>query len=384
MLFTLLVTGLIFFGLWCMYRAFGSRAHDPVERFLRQYFPASKTRLDATLRQLRNQPTFLSKVPKVFTQPHLLPDRFSYETEQRTGETRSGQSAAAEHSVQHQPTPDPQPAIAEDGMTTNSLLQAKLYSQVTPANRPDAQTESSEIGKTQKHASESEFEFEKIDALDTQHSGMPGNDLSAKGTIQKNDHQNERNSTTKSHIDKDSLLHGDSVENQQLNAKAIDAMKNSADIVKLRAEANKAQELSAQVQTLRDEASHTQETLLENKRPKDDIKYSQKLAEKNSAFDNENRNSAKNPDTNISRKQLFSPPSYQDDLKQIKGIGKVMERTLNELGVTTFKQLSELDSRDVERVSNALSVFPGRIERDEWVKQAQRFHKVIYSETSQS
>jgi len=72
---------------------------------------------------------------------------------------------------------------------------------------------------------------------------------------------------------------------------------------------------------------------------------------------------------------LFTRPSQTDDLKKIKGIGPVMERTLNQLGVSTFEQLSKFTQQDVERVSDALAVFPGRIERDQWVAQAARFYQ---------
>lgn len=67
---------------------------------------------------------------------------------------------------------------------------------------------------------------------------------------------------------------------------------------------------------------------------------------------------------------LFSAPGKSDDLKQIKGIGPVMERTLNDLGVTTFQQLAEFTPEDVDKVSAAIGAFPGRIERDGWVEKA--------------
>ena len=51
-----------------------------------------------------------------------------------------------------------------------------------------------------------------------------------------------------------------------------------------------------------------------------------------------------------------------------------MEETLNDLGITTFKQLSEFQDAEVQMVTDALSElnagFGDRITRDEWVKQA--------------
>jgi predicted flap endonuclease-1-like 5' DNA nuclease len=81
------------------------------------------------------------------------------------------------------------------------------------------------------------------------------------------------------------------------------------------------------------------------------------------------------------RQALFTAPAEKDDLKKIKGIGPVMERTLNELGVTSFKQLGEFNQDNIQRVSDALEVFPGRIERDKWVPQAKEKYQEKYSLT---
>jgi len=69
-------------------------------------------------------------------------------------------------------------------------------------------------------------------------------------------------------------------------------------------------------------------------------------------------------------KPLFTAPAESDDLQQIKGIGKVMEKTLNDLGVTTFEQLANFTEEDIFRVTEALDGFTGRIERDRWIEQA--------------
>jgi|GEM_PF-4866693 len=74
-------------------------------------------------------------------------------------------------------------------------------------------------------------------------------------------------------------------------------------------------------------------------------------------------------------RQMFVRPAEQDDLKLIKGIGKVMEKTLHELGITTFKQLASFQQSDIQKVSDALTEFPGRIERDNWVGQAKELYQ---------
>lgn len=79
---------------------------------------------------------------------------------------------------------------------------------------------------------------------------------------------------------------------------------------------------------------------------------------------------------------LYKAPDYQDDLKKIKGIGPVMERTLNELGVTTFAQLANFDQQDIDRVSAAIDAFPGRIQRDDWVGKAKLQQRQKYGESA--
>ena len=59
----------------------------------------------------------------------------------------------------------------------------------------------------------------------------------------------------------------------------------------------------------------------------------------------------------------------KDDLKRIKGIGVVIEKRLEALGFTTYAQLAQWTQGDIDRVSNSLD-FKGRIEREQWVHQA--------------
>jgi predicted flap endonuclease-1-like 5' DNA nuclease len=62
--------------------------------------------------------------------------------------------------------------------------------------------------------------------------------------------------------------------------------------------------------------------------------------------------------------------SHRDDLKVIKGIGPKMESILNEFGIVAWEQVAAFAAPEVEKVSNAIKTFPGRIERDQWVGQA--------------
>jgi predicted flap endonuclease-1-like 5' DNA nuclease len=63
-----------------------------------------------------------------------------------------------------------------------------------------------------------------------------------------------------------------------------------------------------------------------------------------------------------------------DDLKQIKGVGPGLEKTLNELGFYHFDQIQNWRKAEIEWVDSRLK-FPGRIVRDEWTKQAKTLAK---------
>jgi predicted flap endonuclease-1-like 5' DNA nuclease len=60
----------------------------------------------------------------------------------------------------------------------------------------------------------------------------------------------------------------------------------------------------------------------------------------------------------------------KDDLKLISGIGPVIEKKLNAIGIYTFKQISEFTPYAIEQVTAAIKFFPDRIGRDNWIGQA--------------
>jgi predicted flap endonuclease-1-like 5' DNA nuclease len=71
-------------------------------------------------------------------------------------------------------------------------------------------------------------------------------------------------------------------------------------------------------------------------------------------------------------RNLLSHPSHgkPDDLTQLKGVAKVLERTLHKMGVFYFWQIAEWSPEDVQYVDSQLDDFRGHIERDGWVTQA--------------
>jgi len=58
-----------------------------------------------------------------------------------------------------------------------------------------------------------------------------------------------------------------------------------------------------------------------------------------------------------------------DDLKRIRGIGVLIEKRLNGMGVSTYEDIANWTREDIDRVSGQLD-FKGRIERENWVEQA--------------
>ena len=72
-------------------------------------------------------------------------------------------------------------------------------------------------------------------------------------------------------------------------------------------------------------------------------------------------------------------PKEVDDLKQIKGVAKVIEGKLHKAGIYTFRQVVEWEDSAIEAFSEKLS-FGGRVRNDAWQEQCAQFHKEKYGE----
>ncbi|MDX3929070.1 MAG: NADH-quinone oxidoreductase subunit E [Shinella sp.] len=70
----------------------------------------------------------------------------------------------------------------------------------------------------------------------------------------------------------------------------------------------------------------------------------------------------------------ISRPEAIDDLKLISGVGPKIEGILHELGIFTFAQVASWKKAEREWVDGYLN-FRGRIEREDWVKQAKALAK---------
>ena len=75
----------------------------------------------------------------------------------------------------------------------------------------------------------------------------------------------------------------------------------------------------------------------------------------------------------ISERLPAAVPNQADDLKRIDGIGSFIEKKLNEIGIFTYNQISNLDDDLIEKITHAIQFFPGRIKKDDWVGQARRY-----------
>lgn len=72
---------------------------------------------------------------------------------------------------------------------------------------------------------------------------------------------------------------------------------------------------------------------------------------------------------------LLDSPTAPDDLKLIVGVGPVLERMLQQLGVSSYRQIARWTERDIDEFDARLPEFPGRIRRDHWVTQARELHQ---------
>ena len=59
-----------------------------------------------------------------------------------------------------------------------------------------------------------------------------------------------------------------------------------------------------------------------------------------------------------------------DDLKQIKGVGPKLEKTLHGMGIFHFDQIAGWGPAELAWMDDNLEGFKGRASRDDWVPQA--------------
>jgi len=77
---------------------------------------------------------------------------------------------------------------------------------------------------------------------------------------------------------------------------------------------------------------------------------------------------------------LLDVPHSPDDLKLIVGVGPVLERMLQRMGVGSYRQIARWSEHDIDAFDARLPEFRGRIRRDGWVAQARALHQSKYGE----
>jgi predicted flap endonuclease-1-like 5' DNA nuclease len=85
----------------------------------------------------------------------------------------------------------------------------------------------------------------------------------------------------------------------------------------------------------------------------------------------------------LRREPLSTAPvnAQIDDLKRIRGVGVLIEKKLNSLGVASYEQIANWTGADIDRINQILD-FKGRIERENWVEQARILASGGYTEFS--
>jgi large subunit ribosomal protein L21 len=82
----------------------------------------------------------------------------------------------------------------------------------------------------------------------------------------------------------------------------------------------------------------------------------------------------KAPAKKAAPKKTAAKTDGADDLTRISGVGPVMVKKLHANGVTTLAQIAAWTPEEVASMDDVLN-FKGRIDRDEWLKQAAEFAK---------
>lgn len=67
----------------------------------------------------------------------------------------------------------------------------------------------------------------------------------------------------------------------------------------------------------------------------------------------------------------YADKNETQDLTKINGIGPYIEQKLNEIGIYNYEQISRFKEEDIRVLTELIDFFPGRIERDDWVRQAE-------------
>ena len=72
--------------------------------------------------------------------------------------------------------------------------------------------------------------------------------------------------------------------------------------------------------------------------------------------------------------------TQEDRFDRITGIGPLIGGLLRSMNIRTFRQIASFTPDDVQLVATALRSSPARIERDNWIGQANELHRRTHGE----
>ncbi len=78
------------------------------------------------------------------------------------------------------------------------------------------------------------------------------------------------------------------------------------------------------------------------------------------------------PSTLFNADKVLLRTMDKNDLTAIEGIGPFLEKKLNDAGVFTYADIAAWDTEKIAEITTKISFFEGRIEKDDWVGQAQK------------
>ena len=73
-------------------------------------------------------------------------------------------------------------------------------------------------------------------------------------------------------------------------------------------------------------------------------------------------------------------PLERDKLEHVFGIGPVLAKRLNKIGITTFAQIARWTDADIDAIEPQLETISGRIRREGWVADSSRLHREKYGQ----
>lgn len=138
-------------------------------------------------------------------------------------------------------------------------------------------------------------------------------------------------------------------------------MKQSEATEKIKASIRKHYVRKKQLDALKKEVQRLRKRITKLEKSSED---SEIRATKALAKENKNLDSPKSP-----KSKKTTAAKDLDKLTLIKGIGPVLEKKLNGIGIVRIAQIADWGQKEIDAFSAQLN-FKGRIEREEWVRQA--------------